>query len=1574
MTRKSSGTVAKRRSESFLRRLLLALSLLVVASFAHAFQPVTPEQQGARSKLSHPIIADDLEVQPELEQTTTLTTADAQHVGVAKFLQRNSGDWEMRWDRRSDRPNLIQGSGVALIPGRGNSLSLSQLGLAANETIDMAVVETRLKDFIDANSDLLKTKGLEFRLDPNSSIAYGKDNSHWFVEFTQYKEGVRVEGANLFFRIAAGNIVQFGANEVAPVAIDVQPVSTRANAFELALSELAFPAGTSVQQLIEPGELLLVPVVPAGQDANENYRGVAGSGYEHRLVWRFEFRVNDDRTTYQVLQDAHTNRVIDVKDLNEYVNATVSGGIYPTTNTDAEIVVPMPFAAVTNGGAKVTDALGIYDYSGGTATTALNGKYFMMKDDCGAISLSSTTDGNLALGTSGGTDCVTPGVGGVGNTHASRSGFYHLTNINRKAITFFPSNSWLQGKVTAEMNENDVCNAFWDGSQLNFFKSGSGCSNTGEIAAVFLHEWGHGMDTNSGGAASDQGSGEAVGDTFAFLETRDACIGKNFIPGQPCHNCTTCTGVRDVHDFGLGGTRPIAKPSNVAVVGGIRCTDYAGLGGTSCPYTTPTGVAYRGPMGYEGHCESLIASSANWDLSQALVAAHGTTGWGEMDKIWYGSLTPSKSAYRLVSGGTCNPAAVVDGCGANNWYTVYLAADDDDGNLANGTPNACRIWDAFNAHGIACGSRPVCSADSPDFTISITQASQSICAPGTTTYTVNVGSQISFSAPVTLAASGLPAGVSASFSTNPVTPGGTSTMTITATGAAVASTSTITVNGTAAASPGHAATSQLVLTTGAPAAAVLSGPANGATGTSTAPTFSWAASANTASYTLEIATDAAFGTIVQTVPNITVTSSAVSGLLPLTSYYWRVKALNACGSTTSSVFSFTTANMICRTPNLAIPDNSATGATDSLVVSDIGTLTNLKLSIKASHTYVGDLAFTLTKGSSVIVINHPTNGGGGCAGDNIDVTLDDASAVLVQSQCNASPPGLSGVVKPNAPLGTAFNGQSLAGTWTLKAVDNAALDTGTLDEWCLVPTTAAATTYTVGGNVSGLTGSGLVLSLNSGAQTLPVPASGAFTFPTGLANAAPYAVTVGTQPTGQTCSVSNGSGTIAGANVTNVSVTCAAASTFTVGGTVSGLSGSGLVLSLNAGAQTLPVAANGTFTFPTGLANAATYAVTVGTQPSSPTQTCTVSNGSGTIAGANVTNVTVACTTNTYTVGGTVSGLSGTGLSLSLGAQTLPVAANGSFTFATALASGASYAVTVGTQPSAPTQTCTVSNGSGTIAGANVTNVALACTTNTYTVGGTVSGLAGTGFTLVLGAQTLPVAANGSFTFATALASGASYAVTIGTQPSSPTQTCTLSNGSGTIASANVTNVAVSCTTNTYTVGGTVSGLSGTGLSLSLGAQTLPLSANGSFTFPTALASGASYAVTVGTQPSAPSQTCTVTNGSGTIASANVTNVTVSCTTNTYTVGGTVSGLVGNSVTLSLNSGAQTQVVAANGVFAFPTALASGAAYAVTVSVQPASPTEVCTITNGSGTVAASNVSAIVVTCIDRIFADSFGG
>jgi hypothetical protein len=332
-----------------------------------------------------------------------------------------------------------------------------------------------------------------------------------------------------------------------------------------------------------------------------------------------------------------------------------------------------------------------------------------------------------------------------------------------------------------------------------------------------------------------------------------------------------------------------------------------------------------------------------------------------------------------------------------------------------------------------------------------------------------------------------------------------------------------------------------------------------------------------------------------------------------------------------------------------------------------------------------------------------------------------------------------------------------------------------------------------------------------------------------------------------------------------------------IGGTVTGLIGSGLVLQNN-GEDDLPVETSGAFMFPITVAPGAPYDVTVKMQPIAPTQTCTVANGQGIAQGTDVTNVLVSCLTNTYKIGGTVTGLVGTGLVLqNNGGNDLHIATDGSFTFAVPVASGANYNVTIKTQPTNPAQTCSVSGGMGTIVAADVTSVVVNCQTNTYTVGGTVSGLAGT---LVLqnnGADDRVLTANGSFAFSRPISSGQSYAVTVKTQPAYPPvrQTCTVANGSGTVGNANVTGVSVTCTTNRYTIGGTVSLFAGPIVLQNNRTDDLVVQANGPFTFSAPIASGASYAVTVVASPEG--QVCQVTNGSGIVTSGNVTNVGVAC-------------------------------------------------------------------------------------------------
>jgi hypothetical protein len=349
----------------------------------------------------------------------------------------------------------------------------------------------------------------------------------------------------------------------------------------------------------------------------------------------------------------------------------------------------------------------------------------------------------------------------------------------------------------------------------------------------------------------------------------------------------------------------------------------------------------------------------------------------------------------------------------------------------------------------------------------------------------------------------------------------------------------------------------------------------------------------------------------------------------------------------------------------------------------------------------------------------------------------------------------------------------------------------------------------------------------------------------------------------------------------------------------------------------------------------------------------------------------------TYSVGGTVSGLSGTVVLQDNGGDTLSVDSDGSFTFATPLAAGASYNVTVASYPAG--ETCSIADGSGTTGAADVTSVAVTCvatasaatasddfgrangslgpnwtatsdggmvissqaavggsgadsgdmwTANTFSsgqfsqvtltatqltgaqwIGPTVrmqaSGQDGyVGFYYWNGgspelmlflrnnggwgelgaAATAPLAA-GTQLQLTAVGNSLSFTVN-GTQVIGATDgTLTggapgiMSYGTGSVASWSGGNAGSGGSGGsggaTYSVGGTVSGLSGTVVLQDNGGDTLSVGSDGSFTFATPLAAGASYNVTVASYPAG--QTCSVADGSGAMGAGDVTDVAVSC-------------------------------------------------------------------------------------------------
>ncbi|HEX8682976.1 MAG TPA: S8 family serine peptidase, partial [Ardenticatenaceae bacterium] len=239
----------------------------------------------------------------------------------------------------------------------------------------------------------------------------------------------------------------------------------------------------------------------------------------------------------------------------------------------------------------------------------------------------------------------------------------------------------------------------------------------------------------------------------------------------------------------------------------------------------------------------------------------------------------------------------------------------------------------------------------PDFTLEASPDTQAICVPDEADYTVQVGSIQGFDAPVTLSANGNPAGTTATFSENPVKPPGSSVLKVTSGGLAVAGRYNLDVVGVAPTRT-HTVTLGLDLFTASPGQPALVSPANGATEQSTMPTFSWTAASQAASYTVEIATDAAFTEVVVSASGVmSTTFTPVSVLEPRTRYYWRVRATNGCGASSySQTFTFSTI-----TPPDACPagesaqvhfyngfESGAAGWTHSGVM-DTWTVTNTKV-------------------------------------------------------------------------------------------------------------------------------------------------------------------------------------------------------------------------------------------------------------------------------------------------------------------------------------------------------------------------------------------------------------------------------------------------------------------------------------------------------------------------------------------------------------------------------------------------------------------------------------------------------
>jgi hypothetical protein len=667
------------RSPALLSSALCGLALLAAQG---ASAQVAPPRTGdlARRTVSSERLAGRESVVP-LAEAEPLLAPEARD-GWTAFTLGAPGEWRAYADRRTGRIEYAEGAGLPWIPGRGNQLTPADV-VSGGGPVDLAALEKIARGFLGRTGKLLGVDPATLVLDRGRS---GPAADYlWFVDFDLVRDGRTVEGARVTLTVNNGNLIQFGTVQLPPPDAAVPAIEIERAA---ALAVLSGHVGgfTPADHFVDPGSLHLLPADVADTRSALGFEPGRGRGLV--AVWEFRFRRDRVMGTWRGRVDATTGELLDFTDVNDY--AQVTGGVYPRSfATDAEVDRPLPFAGLSSG--VFTDSAGFYDYLGGTVSSQLTGPYVGIYDYCGTIGQSGSGSGFIHFGLSAGTDCATPGSGGLGNTHSARMQFYQVNRIKELGRGWLPNNSWLSAPLGVNVNLPQVCNAYWDGLTLNFFHSGSGCGNTGEIAGVSLHEYGHGLDQNDGGGESpDGGTRESYADVTAALVTHDSCGGTGFFSGN-CGGygdaCTACSGVRDI-DW---ARHTSGAPHTVANFTQTLCP----VGG--------------GPCGREAHCESYLPSEAMWDFAARDLPAAGAGGiggnaaWAVVERLWYRSRATAGSAF------TCNTAPATwtsDGCAAGTLWRVLRAADDDDGNLANGTPHSCALYAALARHGIACPGDP----------------------------------------------------------------------------------------------------------------------------------------------------------------------------------------------------------------------------------------------------------------------------------------------------------------------------------------------------------------------------------------------------------------------------------------------------------------------------------------------------------------------------------------------------------------------------------------------------------------------------------------------------------------------------------------------------------------------------------------------------------------------------------------------------------------------------------------------------------------------------------------------------
>ena len=481
----------------------------------------------------------------------------------ARFLAVHPGAWRVTWDDRAGTPRSILGASIPL--GLAPSADAKTVEASARALL------AQMGPLVGVGNAQLATKTVE------------KVHDTWFVQFDRVtSNGTPVLGAFASLQIANGDVVALRIETHPSAEVNLPGAKISASGAEAIVAQSLAPWGIANAKSTSRAVIAHVPFAGAW-----------------RYVPAFEVETTaGPGNDWISVVDAADGVVLSRESQVRYYTSALTGEVEPRTPVDTK--VPLPFAFIdvtTNAVNAVADSTGTFTAAGtspGSSSVILNGSLATIQNQGGsngALTFSSTAGGSFDWAAGAGSPAADqPQLDAYHSANVVRIWASHaFINPQDEPSTY---SGWLSTPLTYNVNLNQTCNSYWDGS-VNLFDADTQCNNTAQLADVVYHETGHGL-----------------------------------------HNATIVTGV-----FDGALSEGTADFTSAQITGDSKIGPYFFTNGDPVRDLT-TLVVYPQDLTGEVHNDGLTWGGSWWDLRTALLAKYGAAGPAKVADLFVKSLEP----------------------------------------------------------------------------------------------------------------------------------------------------------------------------------------------------------------------------------------------------------------------------------------------------------------------------------------------------------------------------------------------------------------------------------------------------------------------------------------------------------------------------------------------------------------------------------------------------------------------------------------------------------------------------------------------------------------------------------------------------------------------------------------------------------------------------------------------------------------------------------------------------------------------------------------------------------------------